>query len=50
MEIETIRIVRPKCPGGYAVINKADLKPDDVIHEEEKLVEKKRHVSKKPDL
>ena len=42
MEIETVKIVRPECPGGYAVINKADLKPDDVIHEEEKPVKKKK--------
>lgn len=35
-EIETVKIVRPECPGGYCVINKADLRPDDVIYGEEK--------------
>jgi len=34
-EIETIRIVRPECPGGYCVINKEDLKPTDVLYGQE---------------
>ena len=35
MEIETIKIARPECPGGYCIINKADLKDDDVVYGEE---------------
>lgn len=31
--IETVKIVREDVPGGYAVINKEDLKPEDVIYE-----------------
>lgn len=34
--IETIKISRPECPGGYCVINKSDLRPEDVLYAEEK--------------
>ena len=35
-EIETVKIVREDAPGGYVVINKSDLKPDDVLYGEER--------------
>lgn len=34
-EIETVRIVRPECPGGYCIINRSDLMDVDVLYGEE---------------
>lgn len=39
--IETTKISRPECPGGFCIINKSDLKPEDVLFEEEKKPAKK---------
>ena len=48
MEIETIKITRPECPGGYCIINKADLKDDDVVYGEEvKSITQKGPLSRK---
>ena len=47
MEIETIKITRPECPGGYCVINKTDMKDDDVIYGEEAKPIKKGPQSRK---
>ena len=33
-EIETVKIVRADVPGGYCIINKDDLRPEDVLYEE----------------
>lgn len=33
-EIETVRIVRADVPGGYCIINRADLRPEDVLYDE----------------
>lgn len=30
--IETVRVIRPECPGGYCIINKSDLKDGDEIY------------------
>lgn len=30
--VETVKISAPDVPGGYIVINKSDLKPDDTIY------------------
>lgn len=27
-----IRVVRPEAPGGFVIINEADLKPEDVLY------------------
>lgn len=32
--IETVKIVREDVPGGYCIINKEDLRPEDVIYGE----------------
>ncbi|MEK7772755.1 MAG: hypothetical protein AAB307_00285 [Deltaproteobacteria bacterium] len=33
--IETVKVVRPDCPGGYVVINKEDLRLEDVLFKDD---------------
>ena len=48
MEIETVKIARPECPGGYCIIDKSDLRAEDVIYGEEvKSITKKGPQSRK---
>ena len=41
---ETVKIVRKACPGGFCVVNRADMKPGDKIYVERKPRRRNRSV------